>query len=123
MLARWFFTVPAARNSSAAISLLVAPRTTRVVISSSRRHERLGVVGGRCGQRRGEVAQQAYGQLRAGQRVAGNGGPDRLGEQRWTRPLEHEAGGPVAQCGGVLVEVERGDDNDSDWIGRLRKDG
>ncbi|KOT87534.1 hypothetical protein ADK86_35305 [Streptomyces sp. NRRL F-5755] len=83
--------------------------------------QRVGCGGGRGG--RGEVLQEADGDLGADERVAGHGGPYRFDQQCGAGAFQQEARGAVAQGGVyVVVQVEGGHDHDPGVRGELSGD-
>ena len=118
-LAMWVFTVLSVMYSSAAISLLVRPRATAARTCSSRSVSgSTGCRGGSPGPAAANALEQPGGDARGDERVAVRRGVHGLGEQGRAGVLEQEAAGAGPQRRvDVLVEVERGDDDDRERVG------
>ena len=114
----WDLTVLSAMYSSSAISLLVRPRGHGGQYLFLAVRERLdGLRRPRGGPGVRERLQQPCGDAGRDERVTTGGGVDGLGEQVGTGVLEQETPGTGPQRGvDVLVEVERGDDDDGERV-------
>ena len=116
MLDTWVLTVASLRNSRSAISAFDRPAASSASTSRSRSvsSASAGAAPLRCaGQRAGEAVEQPPRDGRREQRLAARDDPDRVDELRRLDVLEQEAARARAQrLEDVLVEVERGEDQD-----------